>query len=67
MYVGVYGGNLDQALRVLKRKVAKDGILTEVRSRRSAMSKGEKRKQKDNDAKARRLRKARKQKRQGQR
>ena len=43
MRVDVRNNNVDQALRVLKKKLLLDGMFNELRERESFMSKGEKR------------------------
>jgi len=52
--VYVLNNNLDQALGILKRKMAKEGILKDVLKRGGALSKGEKRRAKDRNAKLKR-------------
>jgi len=42
MRVDVRNNNVDQALRVLKKKLLLDGLFNELRERESFMSKGEK-------------------------
>jgi small subunit ribosomal protein S21 len=51
--VYVFNGNLDQAIRILKRKMIKDGVLNEAKKRRVALSRGEKRRAKARNAKLR--------------
>ena len=43
MRVEVRNGNVDQAIRVLKKKLQQDGLLNELREREYYMSKSEKR------------------------
>ena len=43
MVVEVRNNNVDQAMRVLKKKLQDDGILNELRKREHYVSKGEKR------------------------
>ena len=43
MRVDVRNKNVDQALRILKKKLMLDGMFNELRERESFMSKGEKR------------------------
>ena len=42
MKVDVRNNNVDQALRILKKKLMLDGMFNEMRERESFMSKGEK-------------------------
>ena len=42
MRVDVRNNNVDQALRILKKKLMLDGMFNEMRERESFMSKGEK-------------------------
>ena len=44
MRVDVRNNNVDQALRVLKKKLMSDGLFNELREREHFVSKGEKRK-----------------------
>jgi len=44
--VEVRGGNMDQALAILKRKVVGSGLLREIKERRHFLSKGERRREK---------------------
>lgn len=60
MFVRVYRNNLEKALAILKRKIQKDGILRETRNRRAALSKGERRRAKNHEAKIRTIAKRRK-------
>ena len=43
MKVDVRNGNIDAALRILKKKLQEDGFYTEIRERERFRSKGEKR------------------------
>jgi|TARA_Y100000004_G_C8588915_1_gene275630 small subunit ribosomal protein S21 len=43
MKVDVRNGNVDTALRILKKKLQEDGFYTEIRERERFRSKGEKR------------------------
>ena len=43
MKVDVRNGNVDTALRILKKKLQEDGFYTEIRERERFKSKGEKR------------------------
>ena len=43
MIVEVRNGNVDQAIRVLKKKLQQDGLFNELREREYYMSKSEKR------------------------
>ena len=43
MRVEVRNGNVDQAIRVLKKKLQQDGLFNELRERESYMSRSEKR------------------------
>jgi len=52
--VYVLNNNLDKSLGILKRKMAKEGIIRDVLERRGAMSRGEKRRAKDHNAKLKR-------------
>ena len=56
MRVEVRNGNVDQAIRVLKKKLQQDGLFNELREREFYMSKSEKRRR----AKAAAIRRQRK-------
>ena len=53
MKVDVRNNNVDQALRVLKKKLQQDGIFNELRNREHFVSKGEKRRKAQAAAKRR--------------
>jgi len=62
--VEVYNNDVGQALKVLKNKLAKDGILAELKARRHAEKPSEKKRRKHREA-LKRLRKSKGKRRQG--
>lgn len=60
MRVEVRDNNVDQALRVLKKKLAREGVFREMRRRESYESPSEKRRREKNETVRRARRKARK-------
>ena len=58
MEVEVQGGSVDQALRVLKRRLMKDGLFHALKRHSHALSPGERRREKRVQAIKRRLRTA---------
>lgn len=64
MFVRVFHhDNVDRAIRAFKRSVDKDGILRELKDRREAPSRRERRRVKDSRARARRATQATREKR----
>ena len=57
--VQVTDGNIAKALRKLKRKMAAEGVLKEIKKRRSAIKPSERKRRKKMDAARRRKKKAR--------
>lgn len=60
MRVEVRDNNVDQALRVLKKKLAREGVFREIRRREAYESPSEKRRREKNETVRRARRKARK-------
>ena len=55
MEIRVLGNNVEGALKVLKRKLQKDGLFREIKQRKAYEKPSEKAKRKQRDAKKRRI------------